>query len=321
MKRLIYIFFLLPLLVSCESEISYSGKETAPVLVLEAMPQSGTKRLVCYINSSHSIVDNSKTNPETLKNVLIELSLSSGECRIVKDSISNYWHYLTLANPIPAGDTMRITVSHPDYPTITAKEFILPKLVPTIESLKKDTDRNGLMEYHLSLLMPDYPYADQLVGVNSVAYITRTQDTTKTKLYGRGVYSKDELFALSENRINLYYDAHYSNDEGYLFFRTNYPSGKRTDITLCTGAKSTIKSGDITYTYTVDSLILDFEVRSATYNYYYESMKDYVRQQGEFSGFASGMSLEEPLIVYSNVKNGYGIFASKTHTMFIIKDK
>ena len=50
-------------------------------------------------------------------------------------------------------------------------------------------------------------------------------------------------------------------------------------------------------------------------------MKDYVRQQGEFSGFASGMSLEEPLIVYSNVKNGYGIFASKTHTMFIIKDK
>ena len=160
MKRLIYIFFLLPLLVSCESEISYSGKETAPVLVLEAMPQSGTKRLVCYINSSHSIVDNSKTNPETLKNVLIQLSLSTGECRIVKDSISNYWHYLTLANPIPAGDTMRITVSHPDYPTITAKEFILPKLVPTIESLKKDTDRNGLMEYHLSLLMPDYPYAE-----------------------------------------------------------------------------------------------------------------------------------------------------------------
>lgn len=321
MKRLCYIGILLMLLAGCESEISYTGKETATGLVIEALPQAGNKRLACYVNRSHFILDNSKTDPAALSNVRIDLSVSSGVCSIVKDSVSGYWHYLTLSNPIPAGDTMRIAVSHPDYPTATAEEFILPKLIPTIESLKKDTDRSGLMEYHMTLALPDYPFADQLVGIRSIAYITRTQDTVKTPLYGQGIYSNDELFALSANRYNLYYGAHYSTDEGYLFFRTTYPKGKRTNLTLCTGAKSKVQSDDTQTTFTVDSVIVDFEVRSETYNRYYETMKDYIGQRNEFAGYATGMTLEEPISVYSNIRNGYGIFASKTHTTFIIKDK
>lgn len=333
MKRWIYIV-LLPLLVACESEITYSGKETDPGLVVEALPQAGSDSLVCYVNRSHFIVDASKTSPEELQNVTIDLSVSSGVCRIVSDSVAGFLHYLKLSKPLPAGDTIRIMVSHPDYPIATAEEFILPKLEPTIETMAKDTDRSGFMEYRMAVTLPDYPYADILVGIHNSAYITRTRigphydkesktyigmDTVVTKLLGQGVYSKDELFALSENRYNLYYGAHYSTEKGYLFFHTGYPAGRKTQFTLCTGVRSKMESQDVTVTWVVDSVVVDFEVRSETYNLYCRSMQDYIDQQNEFS-YASGMSVEEPLLVYSNVQNGYGILASLTHTKIVIKD-
>lgn len=334
MKRWIYIL-LLPLFVACESEIHYSGKETEPGLVIEALPLAGSDTLECYINRSYFILDASKTSPEELKDVYIDLSVSSGVCRIVSDSVAGLLHHLKLSNPLPAGDTLRLVVSHPDYPTIAAEEFILPHFEPTIEKIEKDTDRSGMREYHLSVALPDYPYPDVLVGILSIAHITQTRigphwdkesqtyigkDTTVTKLQGKGVYSKDYLFALSNNRYNTYYAAHYSTEEGYLFFYTGYPAGRKTQFALCTGTKSKWERDDITVTWVVDSIVVDFEVRSEAYNLYYRSMEDYVEQQKEFS-YASGMSLEEPLLVYSNVKNGYGILASLTHTKIVIKDK
>lgn len=334
MKRWIYIV-LLPLFVACETEIAYSGKETNPALVIEALPIAGVDTLVCYVNRSHFIVDASKSSPEELKNVSIDLSVSSGTCHIVSESVKGFLHYLKLSNPLPAGDTLRISVSHPDFPTVTAEEFILPKLEPTIETIVKDTDQNGRMEYRLSVALPDYPYADILVGIHSTAYLTNTcigphydkekqavvgMDTTVRKLeYKVGIYSKDELFALSENRYILYYAAHYSTTDGYLFFRTGYPAGRKTQFTLNTGAKSKVESKDIMMTWVVDSMVVDLEVRSETYNLYRRSMQEYIEQRNEFS-YAAGMSLEEPLLVYNNVESGYGILASQTHTKIVIKD-
>jgi hypothetical protein len=334
MKRWIYIL-LLPLLVACEKEIHYSGPETNPSLVIEALPMAGLDTLVCYVNRSHFIVDASKTQPEELTNVSIDLSVSSGVCRIVSDSVSGFRHYLKLSNPLPAGDTLRISVSHPDYPVATAEEFILPKLEPTIETIVKDTDKDGRMEFHLSASLPDYPYPDILVGIYGVGYLTGTRigphfdtlsqtvvgkDTIVKKIEYKGIaiYSKDELFAVSENRYSLYYEANYITDKGYLFFRTGYSAGRKTQFTLCTGAKNS-ESKEVKITWVVDSIVLDFEVRSETYNLYCRSMQDYIDQRSEFS-FAAGMSVEEPLLVYSNVQNGYGILASQTHTKFVIKD-
>lgn len=334
MKRWIYIL-LIPLLVACESEIHYSGKETNPGLVLEALPLAGSDTLVCYINRSHFIVDGSKTSPEELKDLSIDLSVSSGVCHIISDSVAGFLHHLKLSNPLPAGDTLRIAVSHPNYPTAVAEEFILPHFEPKIETIEKDTDRLGMMEYHLSVDLPDYPFPDILVGIYSVAYITRTRiephwdkesetyigkDTIVTKLQGKGIYSKDELFALSENRYNTYYAAHYSTEEGYIYFHTGYPAGRKTQIALCTSVPNKYETKDITCTWMVDSVVVDFEVRSEAYYLYCRSMQEYIDQRNEFS-YASGMSLEEPLLVYNNVKNGYGILASLTHTKIVIIDK
>ena len=173
MKRWIYIL-LIPLLVACESEIHYSGKETNPGLVLEALPLAGSDTLVCYINRSHFIVDGSKTSPEELKDLSIDLSVSSGVCRIISDSVAGFIHHLKLSNPLPAGDTLRIAVSHPNYPTAVAEEFILPHFEPKIETIVKDTDIDGRMEYRLSVALPDYPYPDILVGILSTVHITQT---------------------------------------------------------------------------------------------------------------------------------------------------
>lgn len=326
---------MLPLLVACESEIHYSGKETDPGLVIEALPIAGSDSLVCYINRSHFIVDASTSSPEELKNVSIELSVSSRGCRIVSDSVAGFCHHLKLSNPLPAGDTLRIAVSHPNYPTAVAEEFILPHFEPKIETIVKDTDIDGRMEYRLSVALPDYPYPDIMVGIHSAVYITQTHigphwdkesqtiigtDTTVTKLRGKGIYSKDGLFALLENRYNTYYGAHYSTEDGYLFFLTGYPASRKTQFTLCTGVRSKHETKSVSVTWVVDSIVVDYEAQSKTYTLYRRSMKEYINQRSSFS-YASGMSLEEPLLVYSNVKNGYGILASLTHTKIVIKDK
>lgn len=333
MKRWIYIL-LIPLLVACESEIHYSGKETNPGLVLEALPLAGSDTLVCYINRSHFIVDGSKTSPEELKDLSIDLSVSSGVCRIISDSVAGFIHHLKLSNPLPAGDTLRIAVSHPNYPTAVAEEFILPHFEPKIETIVKDTDIDGRMEYRLSVALPDYPYPDILVGILSTVHITQTYigphwdkesqtsiiDTVVTKLRGKGIYSKDEIFALPENRYNTYYGAHYSTEEGYLYLQTGYPAGRKTQFTLCTGVRSKYKTKNAIFTWVIDSIVVDYEVHSETYTLFRSSMEEYISQRTSFN-YASGMSLEEPLLVYNNVKNGYGILASLTHTKIVIKDK
>ena len=127
MKRYLYIvlFFFL-LLVSCEQELRYTGDESEPVLVLEALPQAGSDSLTCYINRSRFFLDNTKTDPASLAKLSIELTTSSGACRIVRDSVVDFVHHLTLSAPLPAGDTLHLTVSHPDFPTIEAAEYIVP---------------------------------------------------------------------------------------------------------------------------------------------------------------------------------------------------
>jgi len=61
--------------------------------------------------------------------------------------------------------------------------------------------------------------------------------------------------------------------------------------------------------------VLSLEARSATYTTYYASLRSYMNQNSD----GSGMSVEEPVSVYTNVTNGYGVLASKTNSKIIIK--
>lgn len=299
------LFFFL-LLVSCEQELRYTGDESEPVLVLEALPQAGSDSLTCYINRSRFFLDNTKTDPASLAKLSIELTTSSGACRIVRDSVVDFVHHLTLSAPLPAGDTLHLTVSHPDFPTIEAAEYIVPACEPTFESVTRDTTGG----YHVTLRLPEYAYKNGRIGINGTLYTTWTRDTVSRPLIQTRVQSKDQIFS-SLNSFFLLYQSYmaYADKGERLFFYSDYTPDTRVHLFFECPADSE------KLTFHLDSIVLDIEARSATYTRYYASLLAYMNQNSD----GSGMSIEEPVSVYTNISNGYGILAAKTNSQLIIK--
>ena len=302
------LFFFL-LLVSCEQELRYTGDESEPVLVLEALPQAGSDSLTCYINRSRFFLDNTKTDPASLAKLSIELTTSSGACRIVRDSVVDFVHHLTLSAPLPAGDTLHLTVTHPDFPTIEAAEYIVPACEPTFESVTRDTTG-----YHVTLHLPEYAYKNGRIGINGTLYSTYTsvlKDSTISSEYTQTVMkSKDAIFA-SLNSFFLLYQSYmaYADKGERLFFYSDYTPDTRLHLFFeCPADNEKL-------TFHLDSIVLDIEARSATYTHYYASLQAYMNQNSD----GSGMSIEEPVSVYTNISNGYGILAAKTNSQLIIK--
>lgn len=297
------------LLLSCERELRYTGDQVEPVLVLEAQPQAGSKSLVCYINRSRFFLDTAKTDPASMAKVAIALTTSSGVCSIVKDSVVGLEHHLQLSGPLPGGDTLHLMVSHPDYPTIEAAEYIVPACMPAIKSLKRDS-----AGYHLTMRLPDYPYKNGRIGINGILKTTYTytaQDSTISRPYTcMIVQSKDEIFA-SLNSFYLLYESYraYTDKGERLFFYSDYPTDTYMHLSFdCPPDKKNSS-------FHLDSIVLTLEARSATYSTYYASLSNYMNQNRD----GSGMSLEEPVSVYTNVTNGYGVLASRTNSKIIIK--
>lgn len=298
------MLFFLPLL-SCERELRYTGDQVEPVLVLEAQPHAGSDSLTCYINRSRFFLDNTKTDPASLAKLSIELTTSSGACRIVRDSVVDFVHHLTLSAPLPAGDTLHLTVSHPDFPTIEAAEYIVPACEPTFESVTRDTTG-----YHVTLRLPEYAYKNGRIGINGTLYTTWTRDTVSRPLIQTRVQSKDQIFS-SLNSFFLLYQSYmaYADKGERLFFYSDYTPDTRVHLFFECPADSE------KLTFHLDSILLTLEARSATYSTYYASLSNYMNQNRD----GSGMSLEEPVSVYTNVTNGYGVLASRTNSKIIIK--
>ena len=305
MKRYLYIVLFSVLLLSCERELRYTGDQTEPVLVLEAQPQAGSQSLVCYVNRSRFFLDNTKTDSASMAKVSIALTTSSGACSIMRDSVVGLMHHLQLSAPLPANDTLHLIVSHPDFPTIEAAEYIVPACMPGIQSLKRDTTG-----YHLNMRLPDYPYKNGRIGINGVLYTTWTRDTVSRPYTQTVVQSKDEIFA-PLNSFYLLYQSYmaYADKGERLYFYSDYPTDTRMHLFFeCPPDKEN-------RTFRLDSIVLMLDARSATYTTYYASLRTYMNQNSD----GSGMSIEEPVSVYTNITNGYGVLASKTNSKIIIK--
>lgn len=292
-------------LFSCEREIRYAGDEAEPVLVLEAMPQAGSDSLLCYINHSRFFLDNTPTDSASTTMVSINLTTSSGACRIVRDSVVGFVHHLTLSAPLPAGDTLHLTVSHPDYPTIDASEYIVPACEPVIESVTRDTTG-----YMVTMRLPEYTYKEGRIGINGTLYTTWTRDTVSRPYIQTILSSKDEIFS-SLNSFYLLYESYraYTDKNERLFIYSDYTADTRVHLFFECPYDSKKQ------TFHLDSIVLDVEARSETYTRYYASLRAYMNQNSD----GSGMSLEEPVSVYTNITNGYGVLAGKTNYQIISK--
>ena len=341
MCRKIYIFLFALCLIACEREIPYNGEYQNAKMVIHAVVNSGEDSLTCYIGRSYFFLDTKPRNPEVLDSLTITLNGTSGNYAIIRDSVAGIAHHLRLARPIEAGDTLRLQVTHPTFGTATAQEELPPDFIPqVVETVWEKGPEPRDNNYRIRLRLPDYPLDDKIVQMKGTTYLTSTTirpifdkdrvfvrwDTLVTPREATLMFTTDEMFAL--------YNRYSQERRGYsslaLSFATDYPSGKEFELTFTLVAPYEKWWGEEPYryyqTYTLDSCDMTFDLTSDAYDLYYNSMVAYMglndSQQREFDLgqiFTEMLGQEEPMPVYCNIENGFGILASKTRTKIKIK--
>ena len=236
-----------------------------------------------------------------------------------------------------------MSVTHPEYGTATAEEVIVPRFKVQLKSSVWDTKK---CECRAVFDFPDSPNLSNSLNVtaivrwNKVHIYTVTKNGVQTKCdtsYSNSFYSKFEsnhpIFASTQNSYDTSKKRYYGTT---LYFTGDYTSAKDVEIIMPMNL-----SYDTTYvynysngvtkseytTYTVDTCVCTFGVTGQTFDTYMKSMRAYMGYSDEpyddmdLGAILSDMiGMEEPVPVYTNIENGFGLVASKSRDVITITD-
>ena len=345
MKRLISILpILLLVLISCERPITYHGEYDDPKLVVQAILYAGEDSIDCFVDRSYFFLEQKPNTKEALPNVTIQIkSASNPSLCLLRDSIVGMYYRLYLSAPLQTNDTIRLSVTHPEYGTATAEEVIVPRFKVQLKSSVWDPKKG---ECRAVFDFPDSPNLSNSLNVTAIlrwkkVYIyTETKNGVQTKCdtsYSNSFYSKFEsnhpIFASTQNSYDTSKKRYYGTT---LYFTGDYTSAKDVEIIMPINL-----SYDTTYvykysngvtkyeytTYTVDTCVCTFGVTGQTFDTYMKSMRAYMGYSDEpyddmdLGAILSDMiGMEEPIPVYTNIENGFGLVASKSRDVITITD-
>lgn len=345
MKRLLSILpILLLVLISCEREITYHGEYDDPKLVVQAILYAGEDSIDCFVDRSYFFLDKKPNTKEPLSDAIIQIeSASNPSLRLVRLRPVGACYRLYLSEPLQTNDTIRLSVTHPEYGTARAEEVIVPRFKVQLKSSVWDTKKG---ECRAVFDFPDSPNLSNSLNVTAIVrwskvYIyTETKNGVQTKCdtsYSNSSYSKFEsnhpIFASTQNSYDASKKRYYGTT---LYFTGDYTSAKDVEIIMPINL-----SYDTTYvynysngvtkyeytTYTVDTCVCTFGVTGQTFDTYMKSMRAYMGYSDEpyddmdlGAMFVEMLGVEEPVPVYTNVENGFGLVASKSRDVITITD-
>ena len=345
MKRILSILpILLLVLISCERPITYHGEYDDPKLVVQAILYAGEDSIDCFVDRSYFFLEQKPNTKEALPNVTIQIkSASNPSLCLLRDSIVGMYYRLYLSAPLQTNDTIRLSVTHPEYGTATAEEVIVPRFKVQLKSSVWDPKKG---ECRAVFDFPDSPNLSNSLNVTAIlrwkkVYIyTETKNGVQTKCdtsYSNSFYSKFEsnhpIFASTQNSYDASKKRYYGTT---LYFTGDYTSAKDVEIIMPINL-----SYDTTYvykysngvtkyeytTYTVDTCVCTFGVTGQTFDTYMKSMRAYMGYSDEpyddmdLGAILSDMiGMEEPIPVYTNIENGFGLVASKSRDVITITD-
>lgn len=278
MKRLIIILSVIALggFVACEKVIPLNVEYRDPRLVVNTMLQHDSIIKV-NLSCSRIIIDNAEVNP--VKNAVVKLYKDGEFLEALADSANGmyYSNYTAVS-----GSTYALEVEAEDYESVSC-ETSIPFSQPIISL---DTSR-GRSESGEEML--EFGLRFNLAQGAENYYMLRL---------------RYEYFTDFEEEDYWYYEPEYvyisSND--VIVEAQGYESGLMFSDRLITTDAYTLNGS--TYTYFGDTVQLIFE-----FYYLDESMFQYFTTKTKHFD-AQGNPLMEPVVVYSNVSSGMGIFGS-----------
>lgn len=330
MKRaFLYIVTLLFVLSSCERPIEYDGEITEPKLVLQAEVSEGDTIVKAYVSRSRFFLNDSSYFTFTdyrMPSATVEIQRGGQawqkmHTRTIMNKGRQVDQYFTISldSALRAGETIRIRASHQNYDTITAEQTIVHK--PWCQVWDFNGQANTLLRVknlsyvELPLLLQNYPYEDAILGVSVSCALdiryksgSRMDHHRETVTYIR---SYDQLIANSDNTtagqtsIGSRYE---------LFFHPGYSNAYFLNLEIPYSNMSYLPNVEI-LDVTIDSMTVSFNAHSdASYLYrrsMYKARNDYNDSDFDLGAEMSDIfGQEEDVQIYSNVANGYGIFAA-----------
>ncbi len=299
------------LLVSCEQEIEVDIPHNPPKIMINAtlvpyaLPYG--KYLGVELRGSRHIFDS--TSNTLITNALVLLYRDSVFMDTLKYDPAFQFYPLGFAilDGPKAGESYKIAASAPGYDNVYARTIIPPKVeIDTVE-----IDRIA--------------FEDKYGGIHSKITLTFNDPSGQSNYYevmlsSKGVYGAPQYFELTTYEPYIVSEIHYPpvtnvdlRKPRHLLFNDKSFNGNKVNMTFYYPANYVIDGGIKTMTWD----LIFVQLRNVTKEYYDFRSSFLYNTYNQVENMLYGTG--EPMNVYSNVENGYGIFAGFNNSTFTIQ--
>ena len=299
MKKLFFLLSVSLIYISCEKVIPFEGDVNTPKLVINSVFESDSTFKV-HVSSSRSVIDTSSF--ENIDDAVVTIKDGNGNViEVLNHVVNGFYKGLVLPEE---NTTYILKLNHPNYAKITASDSLpSPIIINSVDtstildpingnrlriSMNFDDPENNQNYY----LLETYSVNEYLI-VENLDTVEYELDTTK-----QFMVLTDEVF---QNGGSPWRDQGLFND--LLFNGQN----KTLEIEIPNENWSGSEDG---YDWSYKTLTLRLYLHNITISYYY------YRTSLELFQNASGNPFAQPVQVYSNIENGFGVFAGSQISFF-----
>lgn len=286
---------------ACQKTIEIDIEASKIKLVLNANLNPDSS-IVINLSKSRHILDNAVI--QSIEDASIELyedDILIGN--LIHDKNGNYY-----TNYKPKFDkTYKIIAKHPKLETISAVTTIPNKISNFTISSSKSYDENGT-EYHVF----DIKFTDPKFENNY--YMIKLRNKYKQEIWDPNLIQFDTLYVGADTTIvNITYGGYrYEYRTTSLYFNSNdinlenntYLDNITFSDELFDGKSYSVKISLAQYYFNADTNMIYFDLYSLSPDFY-----KYIISLNKYND-ANGNPFAEPVMVFSNVENGIGIFTS-----------
>ena len=290
MKKLFYVIFTLST-ISCEKVIPFDENQTTPKMVVNGIFQSDTTWRI-HVSSSKSVIDSSSFNNVVNASVLIEDDNGN-----IIDVLAHDTNGFYIGNTIPqANFTYNLSIIHPTLDDITSRNEV-PSIINLIGIDTATSYSNGEKYLDLTVNFEDPGNASNYYLVETyvigLGLEIENGDTLESEIDTSRAFMllNDEVF---QDGGSPWKDQGLFND---LLFNGQT---KSLEISI---PNNDWNWGEAGFVYSYRYIGLRFYLYNISQDYYY------YRRSLELYNQTNGNPFAQPVQVFSNIQNGFGIFA------------
>ena len=299
MKKLLLSLVVSLIYISCEKIIPFEGDVTIPKLVINSIFESDSTFKV-HVSSSRSVIDTASF--QNIEDAVVTIKEENGSVIETLNHIENGFYK---GQTFPQeNQTYTLEVTHPNYSNITSSDS-LPSPI-TINSIDTSTIVDPINGDRLQITLNfDDPeksqnyYLIETFSVNEYLIIENL-DTTEYEVdtSQQWILLTDEVFQNGGSpwrKQGLFNDLLFNGQNKSLELEIPYENESGSE-------------GGFQWSWKTIGLRIYLHNISRSYYYYRISLELYQN--------ASGNPFAQPVQVYSNIENGFGVFAGSQITYF-----